>query len=362
MVCERPQGNASLDNSLRAELLAPLLELEPSRYEMAGNLMHVVLKKTACPLCRREDSEILFDASNRRDGLPVSSSYHKCRNCGTLFLNPTLDEASFSDYDEVYTRDLYCEESQSNLTILDRIFRAFNGTTSQGFLHKLPHEIGKGRRMLDVGCSTGEKLRHFAERGYQIFGLDMAEDAVRIANSRYGSGFTYGSLSQAGYEEDYFDVVRLDNVLEHIADPVTTLIEVRRILKPGAHAYIYVPNGESLTVKILRDISINSWVPFHVVLYSPATLRLALLRAGFSEISIKSHTPGDLLVLTFAQLLGMNERVLAEFPKPVYLSLFILTLPISLIMSLLPKGEELVAIAEKERPRAIADESPQTGP
>ena len=172
----------------------------------------------------------------------------------------------------------------------------------------------------------------------------MAADAVKKANERFAGGFTCGRLEDAHYQDDFFDFIRIDNTLEHIQKPRELLKEARRILRPGGSLFVYVPNGESLSMRLIKGYSINSWIPFHVVLYSPETLRNLLSKAGFADVRTFSHTPPALLLSSASQLLGREKAIDLGLAGQI---LSASVLPESLVMSLLPCGEEVVGIAKK---------------
>jgi len=283
----------------------------------------------------------VFCDRNRREKLDIISSYCRCSKCDAIFLNPTLDESGFDDYDLVYP-----STSQLERRNLGKHFFMIYNYTLNGWLHNLPSGDGHGERILDVGCSNGRKLLDFRRRGYQVFGVDMASDAICEANKLFGEGFHCGSLDSARYDDDYFDYVRMDNTLEHIQDPFAVLHEVKRILKPGGSLFLYVPNGASISVRLLRGFSINSWIPFHVVLYSPATLKATLGHAGFKKARILTHAPPHLLISTLSQVIGKDSGCLTDFGRFTYL-LWAFALPASYILNFLPFGEEIVAVAVK---------------
>jgi len=227
---------------------------------------------------------------------------------------------------------------------LTKLLGGINNNSIHGWLHRLPAGNGSGRKLLDVGCSSGEKLQTFRKRGFEVFGVDMAADAIKRANDRFGDGFSCGKLEDVHYESDSFDVVRIDNTLEHIQKPKELLQEIRRILRPGGLLLVYVPNGESLTMHLLKGYSINSWIPFHIALYSPKTLRSLLSEAGFAEVRTLSHAPPALLLSSVSQLLGKHKAVDLGIAGQL-LSAWML--PATLVLSLLPRGEEVVGFAKK---------------
>lgn len=103
------------------------------------------------------------------------------------------------------------------------------------FVRKKVQSIGKEARILDAGCGEGVLVEDFLLQGYQIKGLDM----------NYESQFVQrGSIVDIPYESNYFDMVLLLDVFEHLAysDQPAVLLEIRRVLKAGGILIATIPN------------------------------------------------------------------------------------------------------------------------
>jgi hypothetical protein len=91
-----------------------------------------------------------------------------------------------------------------------------------------------------------------------------------------------GTLEEAAYPDAHFDVVFMVDVLEHLTDPVRTLAEVTRVLRPGGGLCLVTPDADSAAARVLGS---RWWamLPGHVVLFPhPATVEL--LRALGYEV------------------------------------------------------------------------------
>src|SRR3984957_10871470 len=108
---------------------------------------------------------------------------------------------------------------------------------SAGYL--LPH-LRPGLSLLDVGCGPGTitvDLARIVVPG-QVIGLDASEEVVAQARALGTESeatnlrFEVGDLFALEYDDASFDVVHLHQVLQHVADPVAALVELRRVLRP----------------------------------------------------------------------------------------------------------------------------------
>ena len=109
---------------------------------------------------------------------------------------------------------------------------------------------GDDRRILDVGCGTGQVVEQLSRRGYRARGVDVSEPAVRIARRRGGHCSLYDGR-RLPFGAAQFDAVGAFNVLEHVEEPEAFLGELVRVLVPGGRVVISSPNF--LRVLGLRD-------------------------------------------------------------------------------------------------------------
>ncbi len=99
----------------------------------------------------------------------------------------------------------------------------------------------EGRRILDVGCGIGTYVEKFSQFGDQVFGIDIEEDRVRQGVER-GLRLAVSVAERLPFGDGAFDVVLLNEVIEHVADDRQTASEALRVLRPGGALVIYAPN------------------------------------------------------------------------------------------------------------------------
>jgi ubiquinone/menaquinone biosynthesis C-methylase UbiE len=101
--------------------------------------------------------------------------------------------------------------------------------------------IGRGERVLDVGCGTGVFLRMCADRGAVVSGLDAAEGLLAVARERVPEAdLRLGDMQALPYDADTFDVVTGFTSFFYADDMVVALREAGRVARPGAPIAINV--------------------------------------------------------------------------------------------------------------------------
>lgn len=100
-----------------------------------------------------------------------------------------------------------------------------------------PH-LDAGLTLLDVGCGPGTITAEFAARlaPGRVVGLDAAQEIIDRANEQFardGLDFVVGDAYALPFEDGSFDIVHAHQTLQHVADPVAVLREMRRVATPG---------------------------------------------------------------------------------------------------------------------------------
>ncbi len=240
-----------------------------------------------CPICNSRRAKKLGVRGGRahREGKGVETTVVRCEACKVVYANPTLIPESNPYAQESADEYFKLHDSQQKILLGERL---------AAFAEKVQGSAG---RMLELGCGRGEFLKGASNRGWKVYGVEMTEDYAEVASS-HGIEIERSSIEDCKSLDQTYDVVLLAAILEHLYDPMQTLKRVREALRPGGLIYIDVPNESSLTMRFgnlymrarRRDWSINlspTFPPFHVVGFSPKSLRHALNSVGFRVHTMK---------------------------------------------------------------------------
>ena len=146
---------------------------------------------------------------------------------------------------------------------------------------------GEKPRLLDVGCAYGYVLETGNILGYESSGIEISP-AAEFAQS-HGLHVFQGQLHEAKFQDKYFDLVTMIDVIEHLPDPIAFLNEVSRILKPGGQLLILTPNVDSVVARALG----RRWPHYkaeHLFYYCPHSMRHLLGRCRFHVEYVRRGT------------------------------------------------------------------------
>jgi SAM-dependent methyltransferase len=135
--------------------------------------------------------------------------------------------------------------------------------------------------LLDVGCGTGKTMCLLRDQGWKTFGVDFSKVAAEYARLQHGLEVFCGQLADARHKDSSFDLVMFSHSLEHLYNPVDTLREAHRILKPGGRVLIIVPNAGSFEAFLFGKWWVHWDVPRHLCHFTKDTLSRILEECGF---------------------------------------------------------------------------------
>jgi len=145
--------------------------------------------------------------------------------------------------------------------------------------------------LLDVGCGNGEFLMQMRRFGWRVQGVEP--DPVAAEHARCsGLDVMPGVLEAAGLPAQSCDVITMNHVIEHLADPLRALEECRRLLTANGWLVLVTPNVASLGHQWFRRAWRGLEPPRHLFLFSLATLRSSVERAGLTVLSLRTSSKG----------------------------------------------------------------------
>jgi 2-polyprenyl-3-methyl-5-hydroxy-6-metoxy-1,4-benzoquinol methylase len=225
--------------------------------------------KINCPLCDKE--EISF-FSNKK-----GFNIYKCYNCKLLFIYPlpdsthVYDKSYFSGAEKGFGYVDYDIDKEAMVPTFNKYFKLFGAL---GF---------KSGKLLDVGAATGFFANLAKNKGFEVTGVELSDFAAQKGRAK-GLNIISGDIFSAKFSSEYFDIITLLDVIEHVPNPKTTLEEAKRILKPGGLLTINTPDAQSLWAKTLGPRWQLIMPPEHINYFSPQNMSDYLSQSGFKVI------------------------------------------------------------------------------
>lgn len=220
-----------------------------------------------CPVCENEKSREF----GRKDDFRLLT----CSGCKSLYaVEFSSAEREPSSYDEFY--------SEGSVVIPEFTHRILDG-----FVEKL-EPFRQNNRFLDVGCGMGTLLQAAERAGWTAEGVEVSSSSVEQVRKQ-GLKVFHGTLEEANFPDDHFDVVASIEVIEHVLEPKPLVREISRVLRPGGLFWGSTPHGRGLSAKAIGTDWSAVCPPDHLQLFSASGMKKMFLEAGFSKVEIDTH-------------------------------------------------------------------------
>ncbi len=244
------------------------------------------MQHVTCNFCGADDTELVNHGPDLLLQIPGDFYLVCCRRCGLIYQNPQL---SFAELAAHYPDD-YLPYQQPEGERPFSIEQTSHNQALARFCDRIMARRPQPGRLLDVGCATGDFLFAMQQRGWQVQGVEPVIHAAALARQTFGLDVHTGLLEEAGYAPNQFDVVTLWDVLEHVADPLATLTETARILRPGGMLVFSLPNPASFEARLFGANWVGWERPRHLHLIPPELIPAYLQRVGLAFVGIESFS------------------------------------------------------------------------
>lgn len=333
----------------------------------------------SCPVCRHKGRRLLHEGLTDRvfRCAPGVWSLYQCLECGAAYLDPRPTPASiWRAYTSYYThKPSNNEPPLSTMSVRQRLRRALrNGYVNARYgsnlqpasilgrwmvpalygkqgeidhsLRNLPRlKKGESRKVLDIGCGNGAFLKEAMQLGWEAHGIDPDPKA---AGQVAGLRVEQGALPETNLPGATFDVVTLSHVIEHTHDPVASLREVLRLLKPDGQVWVATPNLMSYCHQCFQADWIGLQSPSHLVLFSHSSISYALRAAGFDGVRFSSMYPQARGYYHMSWRVAQGEFPFAAIGSPLPASVTVRAAISDLLSALLPsRRADIVVTAMK---------------
>jgi 2-polyprenyl-3-methyl-5-hydroxy-6-metoxy-1,4-benzoquinol methylase len=229
-------------------------------------------------------------------GYGQHGSIVRCPCCGLVYARPRVQTQDVLDFYAAVEDPLYLAERAGRMLTFERHLQPMERFTGPA----------AGRRLLDVGAYTGVFVEIAAQHGWDAWGLEPSAWAIEKAQ-RNGLQMIMGTLESVGLPAASYAAITLWDVIEHVADPLSTLRAAWRTLEPGGYLVIHTMDLDSLFAKIMG----RRWPWFmemHLYYFSRKTLRAMLEKAGFTVTWMGAQG-------RYLQAGYLSSRVTALFPR-----------------------------------------------
>jgi 2-polyprenyl-6-hydroxyphenyl methylase/3-demethylubiquinone-9 3-methyltransferase len=152
-------------------------------------------------------------------------------------------------------------------------------------------QIQSHHTILDIGCGDGQVTKKISSYGFQVEGLDPSESGIELARKNSPKiTFHLGKFQNTSFEESSFDFLYSLEVIEHVYDPHSFMLEAKRLLKPGGHIMLSTPYHsyvKNLAIALSGRFDEHFtalWPNGHIKFWSKETLSILINESGLEIV------------------------------------------------------------------------------
>ena len=254
-----------------------------------------------CPVCSSSKLKVKYK-NVKSDAKDVTFDIVECENCKLQFVLNKVSKEFLDNYnalDTYVSNYVYCDDN--------------NNENLKFYYRKLKERITKrfkiSGKILDIGCSAGCFLEIMSEdSSWDCYGVEISPKTVAIAKSKFGENIYEGSIETFEAEEGSFDVVSLQDSLDHMVNPKAVLEKCYRLLKKGGLLIVKAHNISCLYSKISGRNFYAIIPPCHLFYFNKSSISKLLEVCNF-KLSWFGFIPNLLKIKTiFYRLARYNEN------------------------------------------------------
>jgi len=267
-------------------------------------------ESVACPLCETENDFVL--ATKGYPGIPVRNVI--CKSCGLIRINPRMTregyeafyKEDFFEYLNPYGRPAYVE--------------AIERTTDDSFVtpaerftlpYMLPY-VKEGGRVLDVGAGFGQIIYLLQKKkNISYVGIEPDPYSREVAKDKIGIDLIDITIEEFFKQDNgKFDFIHLDQVFEHVLEPLQILKGLKNLLTPEGIIYIGVPGAYNPAVTMDRFYEFA-----HTYSYTPAVMKKFADKARLKVVSLRDPYGAALEVIMARDDSSYEEEKMNHFTQ-----------------------------------------------
>jgi len=236
-----------------------------------------------CDWCGSKEYQVIVEGPDLLMDLPGEFRFVQCSQCSLFRQNPRLmwDELK-KYYPEGYSSHTkQVVDLNSKILRIDKRYGLWKRV-------KFVHKFKPSGNWLDIGCGTGRVLQEAQIwKRWTLFGLEPVNKVANYSKKKLKIPIFNVVLEDYKGEKDFFDIVTMWDVLEHLPTPINDLKKIYELLRHDGMFIFSIPNMNSLDRKIFRQYWIGYDLPRHLHLYPPDLLSEILEEIGFKILTKK---------------------------------------------------------------------------
>ena len=247
-----------------------------------------------CPICSSDSLRYKYAISG--------FTLVRCLSCGLVFVK---EKPSQRELDSHYDKDARNPNTNGDCVYLNQDNMENLKYYYQNLRSFILQKVSTGR-VLDVGCNAGQFLDEMG--GFERYGVERSFSHGRVAKEKYGENIFIGTFEDYPAPDFFFDCITLQDVLDHMVDPLEVLKKCNKLLKPQGLLVIKIHDMSSLMARIMGRKFYAFIPPTHLFYFNKNAIKTALDNSSFKILFLKHFGHVMFLSIIFYRLSRGKEK------------------------------------------------------
>ncbi|MFH1478228.1 MAG: class I SAM-dependent methyltransferase [Candidatus Omnitrophota bacterium] len=191
---------------------------------------------------------------------------------------PILSDKELNEY---YHQQYYGNKQEKFIPLVEKILDKVNCKIVHTITSSLSNRNNDPSfKVLDIGCGRSKLLTKLRHIGYECYGIEKTN--LPIKNAGNNIRLYSKDLEKIKFEDSFFETAIMWYSLEHMANPISAIKEIQRIIKPNGILVVAVPNFASLQSTLFKDSWFHLDIPRHTYHFTKNSIEDCLIKNGFN--------------------------------------------------------------------------------
>ena len=272
----------------------------------------------SCSLCKNANLKLLFYGKDKNFHIPGKFPILECRKCRLIFMGIVPDSKELEKY---YPKEYYSytpiDSKGFKFKMKIFLYNLYFNKKKGDYLSKMLFSpflpfvrgviISPGKKLLDIGSGSGQFLYEMKQLEMNGQGLEPGSFDEKSAR-RYELNIKNTDLLGAKYPKEYFDIITMNHVLEHVPNPAKDIEEIYRILNKKGKFIVAVPNYRSLAFFLFGKNWYQLDVPRHLNDFSDKILVKELKGQGFRIERVRYNSRPTQFSISLLYSMNINPK------------------------------------------------------
>ena len=214
----------------------------------------------------------------------------RCSECHLIYINP---RPSLREIEKIYPEEYSAYQFSQIKNPIIRKARFLMQASKAKKILKCIRQINNNTNIVDVGCGSPVLLNLLQENSPEkinLYGNDFNPNTLKLVE-KMGFETMPGNFEDVDWKKDFFDMIVMNQVIEHLFDIPAVLRKSFSLLKPAGTLLIETPSADGLDSRIFRKYHWGGYhIPRHLQIFTSETISTTLKKYGF-EVETISYLP-----------------------------------------------------------------------